>query len=575
MASYSSKSPSKALILLFIAALIAGFFNLSVIFNKQFLKIKETIQKEASLILDKNVYVRDIGFLPYGDIILKDIKIQDKETRLSYVEIEKLNIRFSIWEFLMNKNVTIKKRKKTEEFNLKGQAVFRKPGFIGPVKYKLNTIITPDVISIKGLFLDFEKFSIDIKGRINDYAVNPNAELSITSKEINFLGAAKINNLYSSIKLSKQELFVKKLEFFLNDFPLGLTCRISDFESPAIELHIMSYPGQLLSLRPFNPMNFELNYSGKKSGDSINGDLTAKTQKLVSINPRKISSAALTLDDISCVFSNSVVFMGIKNIICEIGSGNKLYLNAANFKTMVYLGKTRIYLTGLSVLAYKGIIKGTGFLDFNQWPAKLLLDFKVYKLDVSELARAIKLNYELKGSLDFQGVFNNRRDPSLSGRLNIKDGYLKNTQVLGMLSDYLSVPSLKDVYFEHISSLASLSLVNKEVIFDNITISDQTMDMSGNIKLKNTKKINGNISVRLSTQLLKESFKLRLLFFLIGEKLKYQNFEFEIGGSIGSPQIKWLSTRFRKNVMKYLTGSNRRAIEKALEKTIGELLPNN
>ena len=557
MTSSSSRFLSRLLLFLFLMFLMVASFNLPLIFNSRFLKIKNGIEKESSAILDKNVCIGDIGFLPYGMLILNDIKIQD-------IEISRFNIRFNILEFLINR--------KTRGYHLKGVAVFKKPDFIGQVKYKLNVIITPDAISIRELCLDFTKFDIDIKGNINDYTKNPIAELNIISKEISISGIAKIDNIYSSVRLSKDELFVKDFNFFLNDFPLGLTCKVSNYKSPSIELNIMSYPDQLPSMRPFNRMNFELNFSGKILENSMNGDLTLKTQKLMSINPRKTYCTNVRLYNLSCIFSNKVASVNAKNIICETAMlGKEFYLSISDFNTLVYLSKAKIYLTGLSVLAYKGLIKGNGFLDFNQWPTKLLLDFKVYKLDVMELAKAMKLNYELKGELDFKGVFNNRRDPCLSGRLDIRDGYLKNTQVLAFVSDFLNVPSLKSVYFKNISSLAYLSLINKEIMLDKITVTSQDMNLNGNIRLKNTKKINGNISFRLSTELLKESFKLRLLFHLIGEKLGYQDFEFEIGGFINSPQIKWLSTRFKDNVVKYLTGGNKKYIERSLEHAIEQL----
>lgn len=566
MAGFSSKLPSKILIILFIASLIWASFNLPVIFSARFLEIKNIIEKESSAVLSKNVRIGGIGFLPHGEIILKNIKIESAAKDISYAEIEKLNIRFNILELL----------KKAKEFHLEGAAVFKKPEFIGRIKYKSDIIITPYVISIGYLFLDFEKFRVDIKGNITDYTASPKAELNITSKEINIPGIGRINNLYSNLILSRDEAVVKNFNFFLNNFPLGLACRVSDFKSPLIEFNIMSYPGQLPSLRLFNPMNFELAFSGRKTGEAISGDLILTTQKLLSANPRKAYSATLKVDGLSCFLLNKAVSVNAEDISCETTVfGKKLYLNASDFKTSVYLSDKKACLAGLSVSVYKGLVKGNGFLDFSLKPAKLLLDFKVYKLDMEELITALGLNYELKGSLDFSGVFNNRLDPCLSGRLDIRDGYLKNAQVLGLISDFLNIPSLRSVYFENISSLAGFSLPNKEVMFDKIVLNDQGMDLRGNIRLKNTRKISGNLSVRLSTALLKESFKLRLLFFLIGERLEYQDFDFEIGGFVNSPQIKWLSTRFKENIMKYLSGGGRKSIEDTLEKAMDELTPRN
>lgn len=557
MARSSSRLPSKALLFFFITFLILASFNLPVIFATQFLNIRTTIEKKASFILDKNVRIGSIGFMPYGEAVLNNVKVQD-------IEIEKLSIRFNILEFLI--------RKKVKEFHLKGQAIFKKPDFIKPVKYALNVIVAPEVISIGNLCLNYENYSADIKGNITRYASDPGAELNIASKEIDIPGFGRINNLYGELVLSKDALFIKDLNFFLDNFPLGIKCKISDFKSPAVELKIISYPGQMPSLRVFNPMNFEISFSGGKTGRAIKGSLEFESQKIVSANPRKISYTRVNMEGLSCIFLNRSVFAEAKDIICELNtSKNTFYLKAADFKASAYLIKSRIHLTGLNLLAYKGAIKGRGFMDLKKSPAGLLLDFKVYGMDIAELAEALKLNYELKGAMSFSGIFNNRRDPCLSGKLAVKDGYLKNMQVLGMISDFLSVPSLKNVYFDQIASLVYLFPRTKEAMFDKISVSAGDISLKGSMKIKSTKKLNGNLSVKLSTALLKESFKLRLLFFIIGEKLEYQDFEFEIGGFPGSPQIKWLSTRFRENVMKYLSEGGKQSIEKSLEKAMGEL----
>jgi len=557
MASPSSRSPSKTLLFFFIASLILVSFNLPVIFAPQFLKIKTTIEREVSFILDKEVYVGDIGFMPYGEAVLNNIKIQG-------IDVEKLTIRFNILEFLIHKKV--------KEFHLKGMAIFKKPDFIKPLKYTLNVIITPDVISIGNLCLNYEKYSIDIKGNISGYASDPKAELNVASKEIDIPGFGKINNLYGDLALSKDEIFIKGLNFFLDNFPLGVKCRISDFKSPAVELKIISYPSQIPSLRAFNPMNFEISFSGGKIGQSIKGYLELESQKLASVDPRKVYYTRIKMEDLSCVFSNRAVFAEAKDIICETNAlKNTFYLNASDFKASAYLIKSRIYLTGLNLSAYRGTIKGNGSLDLKQSPAGLLLDFKVYGMDIAEFSKALNLNYELKGDMYFSGVLNNRQDPCLSGRLVVKEGYLKNMRVLSMIADFLNAPSLESVYFDQISSLVYLFPGNKGVMFDKVTVSSKDINLKGSMKIKNTKKLNGNLSVRLSTALLKESFKLRLLFFIIGEKLGYQDFEFEIGGFAGSPQIKWLSTRFRENVMKHLTEGGKKSIEKLLEKAMGQL----
>ena len=568
MASYSSRSPSKSLIILFIISLVIASFNLPIIFTRQFLKIKNTIEKESGGILNKDVVINDIGFLPYGRIILSGIKIKDKRDHASYVEIERLDARFNILQFLMNKSAL----KKTKDIKFKGVAIFKKPSFFGQVNYKLNAMVTPDVISIGDMAFNSDKFDIKIKGNISDYLKNPVADFNISSKEINAPCIGMVNNLSSSLRITKDELMINNLDFFLNNFPIGIRCRVSDFKSPIIEFNLMSYPGQIASRRKLNPLNFSLNFLGTGYKNSVKGQMIFEMQKLESTDPRKAFYARAVINDLSCAFSKKVLSVLAKDINCETDAlDRRISLKISDLGALLYAGKKRIYLSRLNLSMYEGIVKASGYLDFQEWFPKLLLDFKIYKLDIAELIKAQDLKYDLKGKIDFKGVFNNRINPCLSGRLNLSNGYLKNIKLLGMVSDFLSVPSLKNTYFKDLSSMVEFSWVDKDFLFNKLIVMGEGILLNGDIKLKNTKKINGNISVRLSTELLKESFKLRLLFFIIGERLPCQDFEFEIGGFVNSPQIKWLSTRFRENVLKYLTEGDKAVLEKSLEQAIEQL----
>jgi len=535
-----------------------------------FLEMKSAIERESGKILDKDVAIGEIKFLPYGKIILSDIKIKDKKNHAPYAEVEKLDARFNILQFLMNKSVL----KKNKDIKFKGEVIFKKPSFIGRINYKLDGIVTSDVISIGDLTLDSDKFDIDIKGNVNDYLKNPVADFSIISKEINAPGIGRISNLSGSLAMTRDELVINNLDFFLNDFPIGIKCRVSDFKSPRVEFNLISYPGQAASMRSLNPVNFSVNFLGTGSKKSAKGKMVFEIQKLESANPRKTSYINVVISDLSCVFSKKVLSVLAKEISCETDAlDRKISLNVSDLEALLYAGKKRIYLSRLDLSMYGGTVKANGYMDFQKHLPKLLLDFKIYKLDTAEFVKAQDLSYDLKGALDFEGVFNNAVNPCLSGKLSIPDGYLKNIKLLGMVSDFLNVPSLKDTYFKGLSSMVEFSWTNKDILFKKLIITGDDIVLRGDIRLKSTKKINGVISARLSTALLKESFKLRLLFMLVGEKLLYQDFEFEIGGFVNSPQIKWLSTRFRENVTKYLTGGGKAAIEKSLENAMKELIP--
>ena len=252
---------------------------------------------------------------------------------------------------------------------------------------------------------------------------------------------------------------------------MGAKCRISDFKSPAIEFSLISYPGQTASRRNLNPLNFSLNFLGAGHKNSIKGEMIFDMQKSESASPGKTFYARTAVNDLSCAFSNKVLSVSAKNISCETDAlDRKITLKISDFGALLYAGKKRIYLSRLNLSMYKGIMKGSGYLDFQEVLPKLLLDFKIYKLDIAELAKAQNLHYDLKGALDFKGVFDNRLNPCLSGRLNISDGYLKNIKLLGMVSDFLSVPSLKNTYFKDLSSMVEFSWINKDILFDKLTV---------------------------------------------------------------------------------------------------------
>jgi len=569
MASYSSRLPSKPLIILFIISLVIASFNIPVIFTRQFLKLKNTIEQESEEILNKDVVISDIGFLPYGRIILNGIKIKDKKSHVSCVEIERLDARFNIFQLLMNKSAL----KKNKDIRFKGSAVFKKPGFIGQVNYKLDAIVAPDVISIGDMELDSDSFDIDIKGNINNYLKNPSADFNITSKEIKAPCAGMISNLSCAIKVTRNELVINHLDFFVNNFPVGVRCRISDFKSPVIEFNLASYPGYDAYSRRLRPLNFNLNFLGAGRKNSVKGKMIFEMQKSAPANPEKTFYARAVINDLTCAFSKKTLSMLAKDIVCETDAlDRKINLKASDLQALLYAGKKRIYLSRLNLSMYDGVMKAGGYLDFHEGFPKLLLDFKIYKLDIAELIEAQDLRYDLKGSMDFRGVFNNKINPCLSGRVDVSDGYLKNIRLLGMVSDFLNVPSLRNTYFKSLSSLVEFSWADRSLLFNKFTVDGEGMFLNGDIKLKTTKKVNGSLSVRLSTRLLKESFKLRLLFFVVGERFPYQDFEFEIGGFINSPQLKWLSTRFKENVMKHLTESGKAALEKSIEQAMGELI---
>jgi len=690
-------------IILFTAVIIS--FNLPFIFKTASLHLKHAIEENTGKAIDKHVAIGKIDFLPYGELILHHVRINDKKDT-PYARSRELRVRFKIlplikdrriivtriglldpvffppakglkvvfdqketrngYKLELNKSVVLivksgqailartndisaldkvgfsfwAKLKKGDALYSKGVIDLRKYylkdyllndifffNFIEKIGYEIKTSLVGETFSIDELLLDFEQFVIEAKGTVRNYKTDPVLNLRLALKELslpekatlrskifisrirNFIihikgilkeprwsvrldklktkfvylpAIVKIDNFYCDVKFSKEGFSVKNFSCFLNDFPIGLKCDIYKKEVPHVDISLMSYPGQIQSLRAFNPLNFEFSFSGHREKDYIRGKTFFEVDKLLSKHPRRSYNTRITVNDLQCKFSEASLIdewgavplsLKSKDIIYEtniIKPGMRAEF--AYFDSLLRPEGTKVHFGDLNLAGYEGFLKGDGFLTFNTLPPRIFLDFEFDKVNMSQLAEVLQLDYEMAGELSGEAIFDTKAFSYLSGKAKILNGHIRNLKVLGLISDFLSIISLKDIYFKNFSSAFSFSLTGKETSLSDIELQAENMYLSANFRLKGERKINGDILIRLSTALLKESSKLRMLLFLMGERLPHVDFEFKIGGLIGSPHIKWLDTKFKKGMMRYLSKGGRRALETEVEKAITPLL---
>ncbi|MFC1624180.1 hypothetical protein ACFL28_02515 [Candidatus Omnitrophota bacterium] len=501
--------------------------------------------------------------------------------------------------------------------------------FVNKLGYRLDASIADNTLSLDSLILDFAQFKIEAKGTIKNYDTAPIVNLTARLKDLDipeklyltsklfittirnaiaqitgilkeprwsvsldvlrgrfgYLPATlKIDNFYCNLELSKEELVIEDLSCFFNNFPVGLNCRVSKRGSPSIELNILSHPGQIASLRPLNPLNFEFSFSGKRVGGSITGKTDFKIERLISPDSEKRQKARLTMDNFSCRFLDKVISSRDEKPIALLSvkargiayranlPGHGVKLDVGDFDSMMYPDGTRIYFKDLNLSAYEGLLKGDGFLGFKRLSPELFLDFEAAKFSMMELINILHLDYDLAGDVAFKGILDSQAFFILSGKGSIMDGYMKNIELLNLISDFLGISSLKDIYFDDISSDFSFSALRKELDLKNIKLHSKDIYLDANLALRDKKRVKGDMLARVSTGFLKESFKLRLLFLLTGKKLPYADFEFKIGGFLDSPRIKWLDTNFRRYLKRYLSKKGQKVMEANIEEAIKPLL---
>ena len=701
MTRFSLSSLSKILLFLLLITVFLFIYNLPVIFEKEFLDIKNIIEMNAEeAFFGKDVTIEKIGFLPHGELILHNVKIYDREKHTYYGIARRCHINFKILPLILRRTLIVTKvtfrepilflpAKKIEfpqeeemgfsdyKFELdshflikvfSGSAVFARSdyisgeigftgwiqlygkkgfasegnldlgryqledyilndllffSFVDTIGYRLKASLTGNTLSLDEVVLDFHQFKIAGNGVVENYNTDPLIDINLALKELdlpenaylksrllvegirNFIvnikgalsqptwlismdelrsrfgylpRALRIDNFYCNLKASREKLLVEECSFFLNDFPVGLTLDLSIARSPNIELDIISYPGQVPSLRPFNPLNFEFSFSGDRFQDSIKGKTSLHIEKPLFLGPRLARDLDLRIDDISCNFlKGSVVSpsgdpvvplaLELNDIFYESSMvDSEIRVNLESLHALLYPEKGRAYLSDLKITGYEGSLEGEGMLEFAQVRPGAFLDFRFNDFSIDELVDIVDLDYDLGGRLSGKAILDTKALAFLKGDADILGGHIRDVEVLNLIADFLSVPSLKDIYFDEASLGFSFSKVMDNILFNDIKLRSEDIYLDGDLEFNEKVKIKGDVLIRLSTRLLKESFKMRLLFLLMGERLPYADFEFEIAGFLKSPRIKWLETKFRQGVMRFLPKSGQKTMERDVKR---------
>lgn len=708
MTNSSSRLRNNILSFIFIAGLVCASFNLPLIFRETFQDIKDRIENNIRDVLGKDLSIEKIGFFPYGEVVLYNVRLYDEKDDIIYARAKSCHIQFKLWDLFLNKKAIITKINLREpvifpvlkdleipEYENEiiigyaveldkyllvkvnsGKLAFSDIGssanelgftlwvrmiggkgfysegwidlencylkeyflndifffeFIDRVGYRLKASLNNNVLSIEEMVMDFEQFKIGAKGFIENYKKEPILNLTLNLEELAFsekiylrsklfissirnlivyikgsikeprmslsLAALrmtpgyfpttlKIDNFYCNLKLSQDRLLIEECSYFLNNLPIGLKCVLSRMLSPQIDLNVISYPGQLPSLRRLNPLNFSFSFSGDKKDASIRGKLSLGIERLISSEPRETYNLELKINDFSCEFSDDIIssvsddnavslMVNAKDITYKADApGSGIEAHIKEFTSSLYPEGKKFYFPDLTISGYEGYLQGNGFLGFEGSFPGFFFDCEFNNFNIAELVKILPMEYELGGYLKGKSLLDSKAFTCLSGEISVSNGYIKNLKILELISDFLSIRSLKDIYFEDCASNFSLSLVGKELVLSDIRLRDPDVYLDANLTLKENEKIEGNMLVRISTKVLKESFKLRLLFLLMGERFSYADFEFKIGGFLKNPHIKWLDTKFRKNVMRFLSKGGQVAMEKQVEQAIQPLLEN-
>jgi len=315
--------------------------------------------------------------------------------------------------------------------------------FVKGLRYELKTSLDGDNFILDKLLLDFRQFKIKIQGYIENYKTEPASHLSLSLKELNppeklyvksrlFITnmrnfvvqmssqrsltswnirldnikgkfaylpeVLKIDNFSCNLRTSEEGFFIDRVNCFLNNLPIGVSGSLLYGQPQRLDLQILSYPGQLASLKRNNPLNFKFLFSGTKETDAIKGDISLVIKRLISREPRKTREQKFEVSGFLCKFLDEESYFDTIRVTPLSISAEKIDYSAdfpwqttrfelTDLAFSLWPQESRINLYDLRLSAYGGALTGEGFLSFVGFPPKPFLDFEASDFDMAALQR--------------------------------------------------------------------------------------------------------------------------------------------------------------------------------------------
>lgn len=498
------------------------------------------------------------------------------------------------------------------------------PGVAKKLRFRLDLSWDSDRLYIKRLLLSFKHFKLSVKGNISDYKRDPTANLTLALKEVVFrkglslgehifinrisglilhMKAAgdetdwsitldnvrgrvmllpmpiSIDKLSCDLRHTKDGVSIKNTNFFLNDVPIGVVGKAIYSEPPYLEIKILSHPGQITSLRRSNPFNFKLSFSGHDHRDYVKGDLFFELEKLRSARRSdeqhftfKVSDLVYRPKGIQPDDTDDTPALLIFKTGNFIYSGNMpwedAHLQFSGSEFLIDTTDNKLRFEGFKLSGYGGSIDGTGTVFFHNTLLDSYFDITLNSLRIPDFKEIFPIGFDISGELGGNITLDNQRIPYLDARIGISNGKLKNVNLINSIADFLGVSTIKDVDFDEITSSFLFFKAGNEIYIKETILNSEKMQLSGDFKIADNLKIDGNILMRLPADVLKESYKMRYILSLAEEKLPHADFEFIVTGNSNSPRIRWLDSKFKQLLVSVISESDKEAMELEIEKAL-------
>jgi hypothetical protein len=168
----------------------------------------------------------------------------------------------------------------------------------------------------------------------------------------------------------------------------------------------------------------------------------------------------------------------------------------------------------------------------------------------------------ITGRMDAKLFFSSQPKGVLRGKLDMREGVLKEYQFFQWLSDLFKLDGLKRIAFEALST--DFWVDEEGAGLRDLQLRSAKADVGGFYGVRNGM-ASGKLTLGLSRQMMGESPKLSRLLKLVGEKTSKLDFNFQLSGAAEAPNFLWLESDFKQELEKAIPGFVERKIEKTIE----------
>ncbi|MEK6714663.1 MAG: AsmA-like C-terminal region-containing protein [Candidatus Omnitrophota bacterium] len=477
---------------------------------------------------------------------------------------------------------------------------------IGPLKehglnlwrYNLKGYLTNEGLAIDNLEIRRKNFYSLIRGVAEDNALRFNGFLSLSShwKELaenfedfniphalnslikrkkteyeyiirNTISGLNLYELSATVKFNLPQIDIERSRFILNNVPISLQGKVVFGPKISVDASANSYPDKSPDERQKNPLSFDLSIMGRLEKSEFNGEMGLNFSRNIK---NKIVQQKLNLRlsdayfDLSCPEYLKIDAGEMKTEYHSGENQHKILLRDANI--LFFVKDNFLRLVNLNCKVYDGNLSGTGQINLANMPPKCDFNFLISNAGAGKFKDLLEYFSKVEGTLESSIRYKNYPYSTLSGRMDISNGYLNNFEFFKWLADFFVLPSLRRIDFDKVSF--DFFVNGDAAKMENIKLVAKDVAAGGYFGIYSGDLVKSAVSLTLSKDIVNQSEKLKPLIRLLRENFTSLDFDFQLSGIFKAMNFQWLKSDFKNKVQDALPGFIERGIERKVEEAI-------